>query len=130
MGVSKSHPTPAQADSESLAHHGRREGVSPPRGVKWSRGESNRQAPPKSRRKPDRLTTRAAPGAARNAARGDMRAPTRNITTKPAAPAESDIASEPSFTLLARLVAAWPNLPAEVRAQIAEAVRKATDGAA
>lgn len=130
MGVSKSHPTPAQADSESRAHHGRREGVSPPRGVKWSRGESNRQAPSKSRRQRESLSTRAAPGAARSAARGDMRAPARNITTKPAAPAESAITNEPSFTLLARLVAAWPNLPAEVRAQIAEAVRKATDGAA
>lgn len=130
MGVYKSHPTPAQADSESRAHHGRREGVSPPRGVKWSRGESNRQAPPKSRRKGDRLTTRAAQGAARRAARGDMRVSERNITTRLAAPAESDITNEPSFTLLARLVAAWPDLPAEVRAQIAEALRKATDGAA
>jgi len=106
------------------------QGACPSRGFEWSRGESNRQAPPKSRRKGDRLTTRAAQGAARRAARGDMRASERNITTRPAAPAESDITNEPSFTLLARLVAAWPDLPAEVRAQIAEALRKATDGAA
>ena len=85
------------------------------RGVERSRGESNRQAPAKSRRNCERLTTRAAPGAARSAARVSQ----HNITSDPAEPTTSTITTEPSFAQLARLVAAWPDLPADVREQIA-----------
>lgn len=100
--------------------------------LQWSRGESNPQAPAES---PEEYAdsdgraalgaARPAPGAKRDAGRGRTGGPTGGPVPPTSRPNTGGDHAPPEADL-ARLVAAWANLPPDVRAGIVAVLRKAT----
>ena len=106
--------------------------ASPGVSEEWSRGESNPRALAESPGEYADSNGRAAPGAARDALgakRGAGRGPTGGPPRGPVPPTSRPDAGGGNATPdadLAQLVAAWANLPPDVRAGIVAALRMAT----